>query len=187
MKPKFAGVLVHRPLLAAALAATAVASAPAMAAVDIYLKLGDINGESTDNQHKAWIDIFSYSGGVSPGSVAVGNGAARAVAATNCAPLTVKKLFDRASPTLFTAAVTGQHFSKAQFDFVHADAARDVFIKFELNDVVVSATSQSAAAGEGGAATENLSLNFGGVKITYQPQNADGSPGDPVVTQVNCP
>lgn len=186
-KPKFAGALVRRPLLAAALAASAVASAPAMAAFDIFMKLGDIKGESTDDKHKDWIELFSYSGGVSQASVAVGNGAARAVATTNCAPLKVQKLFDRASPTLLAAAVTGQHFSNAEVDFVRADAGREVFIKFELNDVVVSSTAQSAAAGEDSTPTENLSLNFGGVKVTYQPQNADGSPSDPVVTQVNCP
>jgi type VI secretion system secreted protein Hcp len=186
-KPKSAGALVRRPLLAAALAASAVASAPAMAAYNIFLKLGDIKGESTEDGHKDWIELVSYSSGVSQASVAVGNGAARAVSTPQCAPFNAKKLFDQASPTLLAAAVTGQHFSNGEVDFVRADSGGEVFIKLELNDVVVSSAEQSGSVGGDSAPTESISLSFGGVKVTYQPQKPDGSLGDPVVAQVNCP
>jgi type VI secretion system secreted protein Hcp len=163
-----------------------------MAAYDIFLKLGDIKGESTDDQHKDWIALVSYSSGVSQASVAVGNGAARAVATAHCAPFNAHKLFDQASPTLLAAAMTGQHFPNAEVDFVRADDSREVFIKLELNDVVVSSAEQSGSVGGDSAPTESISLNFGSVKVTYQQQNAgspnaDGSPAAPAVTFVNCP
>ena len=186
-KPKFAGSLVRRPLLAAALAASAVAPAPAMAAYDIFLKLDDVKGESQDSKHKDWIQLFSYSEGVSQVSVSAGNGAARAVTRPNCSSFNALKLFDRASPALLAAAVTGQHFAKGEVDFRRADAAGQVFLKLELSDVLVSSVQQSGSTGGDNAPTESISLNFGSVKVTYQQQNAEGSVGDPVVTSVVCP
>lgn len=186
-KPQFAGSLVRRPLLAAALAASAVAPAPAMAAYDIFLKLDDVRGESTDSKHKDWIQLFSYSAGVSQASVSEGNGAARAVTRPNCSSLNAMKLFDRASPALLAGTVTGQHFSKGEIDFQRADSGGNVFLKLELSDVLVSSIQQSGSTGGDSAPSESISLNFTNVKITYQPQNADGPAGDPVVTSLACP
>jgi len=186
-KPKFAGSLVRRPLLAAALAASAVAPAPAMAAFDIFLKLDDVKGESQDSKHKDWIELFSYSEGVSQVSVGVGNGAARAATNPKCSSFNAQKLFDRASPALLAAAMTGQHFSKGEVNFVHADSDGQVFLKLELNDVLVSSIQQSGSTGGDRAPSESVSLNFSSVKVTYRPQKDDGTGGDPVITSVVCP
>lgn len=42
------------------LAAVILSVTPAFAAYDIFLKLGDIKGESTDKDHKDWIELSSY-------------------------------------------------------------------------------------------------------------------------------
>ena len=58
--------MMRIPWLTILLAAGALAVAPAHAAtVDLFLNISGINGESKDDKHKDWIDVFSYSLGAS--------------------------------------------------------------------------------------------------------------------------
>ncbi len=50
------------------------------------------------------------------------------------------------------------------------------YLTYELTEVYVSSMTTSGHEG-GGIAQESVSLNFSKVKVTYTPQNADGSPG----------
>ena len=182
---KSAGSRVRRPLLAAALAASAVVPAPAMAAFDIFLKLDNIVGEVNQKGHEKWIELFSYSSGFQ-GRTSKGDGAS--VGKSTCSAIAAAKAFDRASPPLITAVMTGQRFQKGQIDFVKAggDGAPSVFLKYELQDVIVSSVQDSGAEGSDSAPTEGIALNTSRMTISFYPQNADGKPGDPIVASVNC-
>lgn len=175
---------VSRPLLAVALAASAAVPAPAMAAVDMFLKLDNIIGESTSDKHKQWIDLLSYSAGASAGAVAQGSaGAGRVSARPSCSTFTAMKLLDRSSPPLLTAVMTGQRFQKAQIDFVRTGDGSAPYLKYELQDVMISSLQDS---GSSELPSESIALNFGRLTVYYYPQNADGAPGDPVVSSVDC-
>ncbi|MGE6888400.1 type VI secretion system tube protein Hcp, partial [Serratia bockelmannii] len=44
-------------------------------AMDMFLKVEGINGESKNANHKQWIDVFSFNWGArQPGNMAVGGG-----------------------------------------------------------------------------------------------------------------
>jgi len=182
---KSAGSKVRRPLLAAALAASAVVPAPAMAAFDIFLKLDNVVGEVNQKGHEKWIELFSYSSGFQ-GRTSKGDGAS--VGKSTCSAIAAAKAFDRASPPLITAVMTGQRFQKGQIDFVKTgrDGAQGVFLKYELQDVIVSSVQDSGAEGGDSTPTEGIALNTSKLTISYYPQNADGRPGDPIVASVNC-
>jgi len=182
-KPKLAGSLVRRPLLAVALAASAVAPAPAMAAYDVFLKLDNLVGESTNDKFAKWIQLFSYATGFQAAGVVR---SAAAAGKTTCSPIEATKSVDRSSPPLLTAVMTGQHFQKAEIDFVRSSENGGVFLKYELQDVIVSSLQQAGAAGGESAPAESVSLSFGKMTVSYYPQKADGSRGDPVVASVNC-
>jgi type VI secretion system Hcp family effector len=176
-------------LLAAALAASAVVPAPAMAAYNIYLKLDNVVGEVTGKFDK-WIELYSYSSGFSVPTTsqnAAGAGAGRAGRPT-CAPLSAMKLIDSSSPPLLTAAMSGQLFSKAEIDFVPVGTeSAQPFLKYELTNVMVSSLQDSgSAAAELNTPTESISLNFGGMKVTYYPPTEKGSSGSPIESSVNC-
>lgn len=51
-------------------------SAPAFAASDIFAKIGNIKGESTDTTHKDWIEISSFSWGANTAVPAIQRGCA---------------------------------------------------------------------------------------------------------------
>ncbi|MEO8677085.1 MAG: type VI secretion system tube protein Hcp [Casimicrobiaceae bacterium] len=183
-KPTSAGSKVRRPLLAAALAASAVVPAPAMAAFDIFLKLDNVVGEVTQKGHEKWIELFSYSSGFQ-GRTSKGDGAG--VGKAICSAIAAAKAFDRASPPLITAVMTGQRFQKGQIDFVKVGGdTATTFLKYELQDVIVSSVQDSGAEGGDGTPMEGIALNPGRMTISYYPQTDKGTPGQPVVTSVNC-
>lgn len=186
-KPKIAGSVIRRPLLAAALAASAVTPAPAMAAYDIFLKMDNLVGESTQIKYEKWIELLSYSTGFLA-RTSQGNAGAP-VGRSTCSPFGASKSVDRSSPPLLTAVMSGQHFQKAEIDFVRTSGGRGPngpFLKYLLENVIVSSLQESGAAGGDNTPDESLALNYGKLTITYYPQNVDGTQGDPVVATVNC-
>ena len=71
-------------------------------AVDMFLKLGDIKGESKDSVHKETIDVLAWSWGASnSGSAQIGGGAG--VGKVNVQDLSFTKFVDKASPDIFLA------------------------------------------------------------------------------------
>ena len=86
------------------------------------------------------------------------------------------KVVDQASPNLFIACATGKHFDSATMTVRRAGETPQEYLTYELTEVFVSSISTSGHEG-GGIAQESVSLNFSKVKMTYTPQNPDGSPG----------
>src|SRR6516162_5553151 len=77
-------------------------------AVDMFLKLAGIAGESDDARHKGEIDVLAWSWGVSEaheGQAGAGSGAGK----PNFQDLAIKKLVDLASPLLLAATAKGSH------------------------------------------------------------------------------
>jgi len=176
-KQKFVGSRVHRPLLAAALAASAAVPAPAMAAAtDIFLKFTPaIAGTATDKNHAGQIQLRTFSAGVSntpSSSGGPGGGASKPV----CAAVGATKGIDQATPPLWKAAFTGQHYQSAQIDVQKSGGGGPggslVFLKWELSDVVVASTEDSGSTNDFGE--ETIALRWSKVKVTYSMQNIKG-------------
>ncbi len=147
------------------------------AAVDMFIKIGDIKGESQDDKHKGEIDVLSWSWGMSNSGTVVGSGGAGAGKA-NFQDLSVTKYLDKSSPLLMLHAANGAHIEdadlfvrKAGFD---KSSSYD-FLVFHMEDVLVTSLSTGGSGGED-RLTENITLNFGKIKVSYTPQKADGSP-----------
>jgi type VI secretion system secreted protein Hcp len=157
-KPKAIKSLVRRPLLAAALAACAVVPAPALAAVDMFLKIDGVEGESTFKGHEKWIQLSSYSVGFANQAAAGGSGAA--VGKSTCSPFSVSKSVDKSSPPLLSAVMAGQRFSKAQIELVRSGGdggVGAVYLKYELSDVIISSLEEGGSSG-GGTPQEQAAL-----------------------------
>src|SRR5437764_10867648 len=78
-----------------------LASFPLFAAVDAFLKIDTIPGESTAPGHQGWTDLESFSWGATP--------AAAPTAAAKCSfhSFNFTKKLDKASPMMAQAAMTG--------------------------------------------------------------------------------
>ena len=185
-KQKFDASVVRRPLLAAALAAAAVAPAPAMAAFDAFLKLDDIVGESNVKLFPQWINLHDFEVGFNAGLTKRGAAGGAGPGKPSCGEFKLTKRIDRASPPLLLATMSGKHFQKAEIHFRRSSESSEAFLKYELQNVMVSSLGESGGSGDD-APTESLSLNFTKATIMYSPMNVDGKPGEPVSATVSCP
>jgi type VI secretion system secreted protein Hcp len=147
-----------------------------MAVPDIYLKIDTIDGEAKDDKHKDWIEVNSFSFGVSnQGSGAIGSGSGASKAHLN--DLSISKYVDKSSPGLFLNCCLGKSFATASLTVRKAAGDNPVeYLKYDMDEVFISSVSTGGADG-GGIATENVSLNFAKMKVTYTEQNADGTAG----------
>ena len=146
-----------------------------MAQEDYFLKIDGIDGESQDDEHKNEIHVSSFSFGVTnsgTGGSNLGSGGGR----SNIQDMHFTKVVDQASPNLFIACATGKHFDTATITVRRAGETPQEYLTYELSEVFVSSISTSGHEG-GGIAQESVSLNFSKIKMTYTPQNPDGSPG----------
>jgi type VI secretion system secreted protein Hcp len=143
---------------------------------DMFLKLGDIKGESTDSKHKDEIEIESFSWGVTQaGSFASGGGGGAGKATPS--DLTITKRIDKSSPVLFTSSATGKHLPEAILTVRKKGSDQHEYYVIKLNDILVS----SVDTGSGDAVPlEKVSLNYAKIEISYVPTRSNGTPDAPV-------
>jgi type VI secretion system secreted protein Hcp len=81
-------------------------------AVDMFLKLDDVKGESKDSKHKEEMDVLAWSWGASQsGSTHLGSGGGAGKVSVQDVSLT--KYVDKASPNLLKFCCNGKHFKEA--------------------------------------------------------------------------
>jgi type VI secretion system secreted protein Hcp len=149
-------------------------------ALDMFLKIATIDGETTDKAKKATkeIDILAWSWGVSnSGSMhaAGGGGSGKA----NFQDISITKYVDSASHALLLACATGEHFATAKLTVRKAGKTQIEYINIDMTDVLITSVSTGGSGGED-RLTENVSLNFAKVKFAYTPQKDDGTAGTPL-------
>jgi type VI secretion system secreted protein Hcp len=148
-------------------------------AVDYFLQIDGIVGESQDAKHKGAIDVLSWTWGESNAApVPAGGGAgAGKVTFSDFAFMTP---VSKASPALFIACATGQHFKQAKLSAQKAGAkAVDDYLTWTFTDVLVTSYQTSAGGGDDGP-MDSISLNAARAVVSYKAQKADGSFDAPV-------
>jgi type VI secretion system secreted protein Hcp len=139
-------------------------------AVDYFLKLDGIAGESEDSNHKGWITLHSFSwGGQQITSVGHtgGSGAGKA----DLADFSVTKNLDKATTPTFKAMVTGQHIKTASLEAVKAGSSGKPFLKIDMKEIFVT-TQHITATNE--IPTESVSFSYNEIKSEYSTQNDQG-------------
>lgn len=140
-------------------------------AVDYFLKIDGIPGESNDRRHKGEIVLESFSlGETNSGGSATGGGGSGKVSFQDF-HFTAK--FTKASPKLMLACATGEHIPNVVMTGRKAGGFEFLFIK--MGEVLVS----SFQTGEsGGTVPEDaVSLAFAKIEVDYKEQKATGSLG----------
>ncbi len=141
----------------------------------LFIKFDGVDGEAKDKDHKQWSDLLSMSWGVhKAGAGATGQTRRRGVATVD--DVVITKEFDKSSPKLAEAVLSGKVFPKVE---IHNTATygenRCTYLKYELKHVAVTSHNISAAGGGDAVPHENMSLNFEEVKETYVEYNEKGS------------
>src|SRR4051794_24002818 len=115
-----------------------------MAAVDYFLKIDGIEGESHDAKHKAeiQIDSFSWSEKQTGTQMGGGGGGAGKVAMGDF-HFTMK--VNKSSPKLMLACACGEHIPKAVLSCRKAGGKQEGFYKITLSDLLVSSYQTSGS------------------------------------------
>ncbi|HEV2392516.1 MAG TPA: type VI secretion system tube protein Hcp [Verrucomicrobiae bacterium] len=144
-------------------------------AVDMFIKIGDVEGEAVDHKHKNEVDVLAWSWGMSnSGSAHVGGGAG--AGKVNVQDLSFTKYVDKASPKLMLACCNGKHYDQALLTVRKAGEKPVEYIKIKLTEVLITSVSTGGSGGED-RLTENVTLNFAKVHVDYTPQDAKGAAG----------
>ena len=145
-------------------------------AVDMFLKLNGVDGESKDKAHGKEIDILSWSWGMSnSGSAHVGGGAGSGKVSVQ--DLSLTKYLDSSSAPLMLSCCNGEHFGSAVLTVRKAGEKPLEYLTIKLQEVLITSVSTGASGGDD-RLIENVSLNFAKVKVEYLPQEAKGGKGN---------
>ena len=158
-------------LLIVALSFT-ISSHNAFAAVDMFLKIDGIPGESTDKAHKDQIEVHSWSWGASNSGTVIGTGGEGAGKTTGL-DLTLGKSTDSTSPKIIEKLFTGGHVKDAELSIRKAGSSFD-FAKYKMTDVLITSFNTGSS---GDDPEESFSLDFAKIEVAHTVIRSDGKPG----------
>ena len=134
-------------------------------AADTFLKIAEIPGESTDENHKDWIEILSFSTGVSQAVGDRSTGGAAASGRCNHQDFSCTKMLDKASPKLALSCSKGDPLKEVTIELCRATGDKQPYMMYKLTNAIIS--SYSTGGGGGGVPTETVSFNYAKVEWTY--------------------
>jgi len=141
-------------------------------AADIFLKLGDIKGESIDEQHRDEIELLSWSWGLAQAPAPAPTGTGQRGGRATFREFNFEHHMDKASPRLMQACATGQHIPDATISERKPGSSTQDFLSVHFSDVIVTSVLPSA---DGEGVSEQVSLQAARVDLEYKPQRPDGS------------
>jgi len=150
-----------------------------MAAVDYFLKIKDIKGESQDDKHKDEIDVLSWSWAESnSGSHATGGGGGAGKVSMGDFNFSMQTC--KASPELFTACAQGTHIGEATLVCRKAGKTAQEYLTIKMTDLLVTSFQVGGSPSEV-VPVDTIQMNFSKIEFKYAAQKKDGSLDSPVV------
>jgi type VI secretion system secreted protein Hcp len=144
-------------------------------AVDAYLQIEGIKGESADEKHKDWIEVSHVTSGIhQPRAEAISTAGGHTAGKADLSNITFKKMADLSSPILKQHCAMGKTLPRAKFEFMRADGNGNpiCYYKIELENIMIS--GMSSDSGEGGIIGETVHLAYSRIKWTYTKQGIKG-------------
>jgi type VI secretion system secreted protein Hcp len=143
---------------------------------DSFLKIDGIPGESTDEKHKDWIEIMSYSSGVAQmGAGDRSTGGAATGGRCSHQDISIVKSMDKATPTLNLYCCNGKHIPNVVIELCRATEKKTKYMEYKMEDVMISSVSVGGAGGMG-LPTESVTFNYG--KLTWNYIQTDHKTGE---------
>ncbi len=152
-------------------------------AVDYFLKLDGIKGESHDSKHKDEIDLLSWSWGeTQEGSHAFGGGGGAGKVSMQDFHFVMNA--NLASPKLLLACANGEHIKEATLTCRKAGKEQQEYLKIKMNDLLVSSFQTGGHSGSD-VPQDQISLNYTKIEYSYAKQKPDGTLDGPVKAGYN--
>lgn len=140
-------------------------------AVDYFLKLDGIDGESNDDKFKNQIQLLSWSWGASNVSSVAGTGGSGA-GKVDLSDFTVMTYFDKSTTKFFKSVCAGTHIPKGTMNAVKAGADGKPYLKVDFDELFVTGLQISASSE---IPSISISFSYNKIKIDYSTQNEQGN------------
>lgn len=147
-------------------------------AVDAYLYIEGIKGESADSNHQGWIEVITASWGVKqPKSATASTAGGHTAERCEHKSISLSKLADLASPILMQTCSAGRTIPKARLEFMRADSdGKPIkYYEVELQNVLIGSVDQVMHTGAG--LHDAFTLKFSKVRWHYTHQKISGGAG----------
>ena len=141
-------------------------------AVDMFLKLSGIKGESKDHKHGGEIHVESFSWGMNQ-TGAHGTGGGGGAGKVSVHDISLTKYLDTSSTALMYHCASGKHIPEGLITVRKAGDKPLEYLKIKLTDILVSGVQHAGHGSD--LLTENLTLNFAKFQVEYFEQKPDGS------------
>ncbi len=133
-----------------------------------FVKIGDIKGEATDNDHKDWIIIESMS---SPLFRSIPEGAKdsqRTKGDTTLGDIVVVRQLDKSSTKLQEACANGTFFGEVEIHFCTTmKNKQEPYLTYKLKDVIVTSYGFHGNSSGDPLPSEEITLGYTEVEWTY--------------------
>jgi type VI secretion system secreted protein Hcp len=145
-----------------------------MAAVDYFLKISGIEGES--QSRKGEIDLESWSWGETNAGTHAGGGGGGA-GKVQMQDFHFVMRYNKASPKLMLACASGQHIDEATLLCRKAGGKQEEYLKIKFSDLLISSYQTGGSSHGDVVPTDQISFNFSKIQIEYKEQKPDGTLG----------
>jgi type VI secretion system secreted protein Hcp len=141
-----------------------------------YIQIDGVKGESTDSDHKDWIEILSVSNlhPIQPPKPPTSKVSSSTGAKSS---FSVTKLVDKSSPKLYQAVSSGKHLPKVIIELYRASGGSKLkYLTINVNQVLISNIStprqSPETSGPGTVVTpallaESVTFNYGNIEWEY--------------------
>ena len=123
-------------------------------AIDMYLKVDGVTGESNDSNHKGWADIYSFSWGAKQqGNMAVGGGGGTGKVQYH--DLSVQAFIDKGTPAVLKFCSSGKHVDKVELSVCKAGGTQIEYCRIVQEDVLITSCQFT-----GDGSTDNIIMTY---------------------------
>jgi type VI secretion system secreted protein Hcp len=148
-------------------------------AVDMFLRIEGLDGESEDSKNKGQIQIMGWDWEASQtGTSGVGGG--MGAGKVEHKDLVIRKFVDRASPVLYQFCCGGDHIKSADLTVRKAGGEALDYLVIHLEDLIITSFVLGGEP-KNDQVEETIRINFTRASISYTPQGGTGAGGGNVV------
>lgn len=133
-----------------------------------YMKLGDIKGEATEQNHKDWIIIESLAAPIFRSIPQGAKDQQRSRGETTLGDVAIVRQLDKSTPKLSESCANGTFFKEVEIHFcTTVKNKQEPYLKYKLSNVIVTGYSFHGNASGSPIPTEEVTLGFTDIEWTY--------------------
>jgi type VI secretion system secreted protein Hcp len=133
-----------------------------------FLKIGDLKGAATDQDHKDWVIIESLSAPIHRSIPQGAKDQQRARGETTLGDVVVVRQLDKSSAKLWEACATGKFFPEVEVHFCSTiKGKQEPYLKYKLSNVIITSYGFHGNSSGSPLPSEEVTLGFTEKEMTY--------------------